>query len=295
MPTLLALAGAKGSPDHPFDGKDMWATIADGAPVAARGHPDQRRSVPRRRPQGRLEADQDRAAAGQDAAVQSRQGPGRDDRRRRRQSRDREGSEGAPDGLREGAEAEPVDQGAARLRRQSGQDGLRPGFRHRRRRRCRMSDRAAGEVIRQRRPYNRQEATVNDDAPKLSGDRDVGCLVMARRRYRRGRHCRQGCSAPRQRVSGGSGSTLPFRRFHRRASRGPALAGVEAVRRAEPNALKPDAPNVLIILLDDVGFGLPTLRRRDPHADADAPRRHEGIATTPSTPPRSARRPARRC
>ena len=32
MPTLLALAGAKGSPDHPFDGKDMWATIADGAP-----------------------------------------------------------------------------------------------------------------------------------------------------------------------------------------------------------------------------------------------------------------------
>ena len=23
MPTLLALAGAKGSPDHPFDGKDM--------------------------------------------------------------------------------------------------------------------------------------------------------------------------------------------------------------------------------------------------------------------------------
>ena len=32
MPTLLALAGAKGDPDHPFDGKDMWATIADGAP-----------------------------------------------------------------------------------------------------------------------------------------------------------------------------------------------------------------------------------------------------------------------
>ena len=32
MPTLLALAGAKGSPDHPFDGKDFWAVIADGAP-----------------------------------------------------------------------------------------------------------------------------------------------------------------------------------------------------------------------------------------------------------------------
>ncbi len=32
MPTLLALAGGKGSPDHPFDGKDMWKTLADGAP-----------------------------------------------------------------------------------------------------------------------------------------------------------------------------------------------------------------------------------------------------------------------
>ena len=32
MPTLLALAGAKGSPDHPFDGRDMWSTLAQGAP-----------------------------------------------------------------------------------------------------------------------------------------------------------------------------------------------------------------------------------------------------------------------
>jgi arylsulfatase A-like enzyme len=29
---LLALAGGKGSSDHPFDGKDMWKTISDGAP-----------------------------------------------------------------------------------------------------------------------------------------------------------------------------------------------------------------------------------------------------------------------
>ena len=26
MPTLLALAGAKGRPDHPFDGMDIWPT-----------------------------------------------------------------------------------------------------------------------------------------------------------------------------------------------------------------------------------------------------------------------------
>jgi arylsulfatase A-like enzyme len=32
MPTLLALAGGKGSPDHPFDGRDMWRTIAESFP-----------------------------------------------------------------------------------------------------------------------------------------------------------------------------------------------------------------------------------------------------------------------
>ncbi len=32
MPTLLDLAGAKGSPDHPFDGSDMWKTLSAGAP-----------------------------------------------------------------------------------------------------------------------------------------------------------------------------------------------------------------------------------------------------------------------
>ena len=32
MPTVLALAGAKGSPDHPFDGKNIWATLAESQP-----------------------------------------------------------------------------------------------------------------------------------------------------------------------------------------------------------------------------------------------------------------------
>ena len=34
MPTVLALAGAKGSPDHPFDGKDIWPVLANGQPSA---------------------------------------------------------------------------------------------------------------------------------------------------------------------------------------------------------------------------------------------------------------------
>jgi arylsulfatase A-like enzyme len=32
MPTLLAMAGGKGDPDHPFDGKDATATISEGKP-----------------------------------------------------------------------------------------------------------------------------------------------------------------------------------------------------------------------------------------------------------------------
>ena len=32
MPTVLALAGAKSNPDKPLDGKDIWATIAEGRP-----------------------------------------------------------------------------------------------------------------------------------------------------------------------------------------------------------------------------------------------------------------------
>lgn len=32
MPTVLALAGGKGSPDHPSGGKDIWPTLAEGKP-----------------------------------------------------------------------------------------------------------------------------------------------------------------------------------------------------------------------------------------------------------------------
>jgi arylsulfatase A-like enzyme len=32
MPTVLALSDAKASPDKPLDGKDIWATVAEGQP-----------------------------------------------------------------------------------------------------------------------------------------------------------------------------------------------------------------------------------------------------------------------
>lgn len=55
------------------------------------------------------------------------------------------------------------------------------------------------------------------------------------------------------------------------------------------------APNVLVILLDDVGFGASSVFG----GPIDTPRRSGwptvGCATTGSTPPRCARRPVRRC
>ena len=81
MPTVLALAGAKGSPDHPFDGKDM-ADHRRGQTVPARRYPDQRGGVPRSDPQGQLEAGQGRVAAGKDRAVRSLEGPRRAEQRR---------------------------------------------------------------------------------------------------------------------------------------------------------------------------------------------------------------------
>ena len=51
------------------------------------------------------------------------------------------------------------------------------------------------------------------------------------------------------------GSVLPFPRAPSASIAAPRLQDSKHVRRAEPSHLRKDAPNVLIILLDDVGFG----------------------------------------
>ena len=91
------------------------------------------------------------------------------------------------------------------------------------------------------------------------------------------------------------GSVLPFPPAPSASVAAPTLQDSKHQRRVETSHLPKDAPNILIILLDDVGFGLARhLWRRDPHADAErSPMR--ASATTPSTPRRSARRRARRC
>ena len=51
------------------------------------------------------------------------------------------------------------------------------------------------------------------------------------------------------------GSVLPFPRAPSASIAAPRLQDSKHVRRAEPNHLRKDAPNVLVILMDDVGFG----------------------------------------
>ena len=64
----------------------------------------------------------------------------------------------------------------------------------------------------------------------------------------------------------------------------------------EPLRPPEGAPNVLVILLDDVGFGASQRVRRAVHdADRRAAGRRRPAATPASTPPRCARRPGRRC
>ncbi len=54
-----------------------------------------------------------------------------------------------------------------------------------------------------------------------------------------------------------AGSILPFPPTPSASVAGPTLQTSKHKRRAEPDHLPDDSPNILIILLDDVGFGLP--------------------------------------
>ena len=53
------------------------------------------------------------------------------------------------------------------------------------------------------------------------------------------------------------GSELPFAPAPTASVAGPTLQESKHQRRVEPNHLRADAPNILIVLLDDVGFGVP--------------------------------------
>jgi hypothetical protein len=58
-------------------------------------------------------------------------------------------------------------------------------------------------------------------------------------------------------AAGADGSVLPFPPAPSASLAGPTLQESKHKRRVAANDLPKDAPNILIILLDDVGFGLP--------------------------------------
>ena len=62
-------------------------------------------------------------------------------------------------------------------------------------------------------------------------------------------------AGPATAAQAGDGSVLPFPPVPSASVAAPRLQDSRHKRRAQPQHLKPDAPNVLIILLDDVGFG----------------------------------------
>ena len=91
------------------------------------------------------------------------------------------------------------------------------------------------------------------------------------------------------------GSILPFPPVPSASIAKPRLQDSVHKRRAQPRHLKSDAPNVLIVLIDDVGFGQASTFGGEINTPTLSKLPIRGSATTLSTPPRSARRRAPRC
>ena len=75
-----------------------------------------------------------------------------------------------------------------------------------------------------------------------------------------------------------NGLVLPFPPVPTASTAGPTLQQSIHIRRAEPNHLPPNAPNILIVLLDDVGFGLPDTFGGEIHTPTLTRLADEGIA-----------------
>ncbi len=90
------------------------------------------------------------------------------------------------------------------------------------------------------------------------------------------------------------GSVLPFPPTPSASKAGPTLQGSTHKRRVEPKRLPKDAPNVLIVLIDDAGFGVPDTFGGFAHTPTLSKLRDEGISynrfhtTSICTPTRAA-------
>ena len=128
MPTLLALAGGKGSDSHPFDGKDMWPVLTGQQPSV---HDDVLINVEAVRGairKGNWKLFKMGHPAGQDRTLRPVQGPRRKGQRRRPASGDCEGSGSPPAQVCQRAEAEPVAGVPGAVPGGPGQDRPGPGL-----------------------------------------------------------------------------------------------------------------------------------------------------------------------
>ena len=98
-----------------------------------------------------------------------------------------------------------------------------------------------------------------------------------------------------QNAAAGDGSVLPFPRAPSASIAAPRLQDSKHVRRVEPSHLRKDAPNVLIILLDDVGFGQASTFGGEINTPTLSKLADQGISYNTFHTTRSARRRARRC
>ena len=76
----------------------------------------------------------------------------------------------------------------------------------------------------------------------------------------------------------GDGSVLPFPPTPSASVAGRTLQESKHQRRVEPNRLPKDAPNVLIVLIDDAGFGTPDTFGGFAHTPTLSKLRDEGIS-----------------
>ena len=81
-----------------------------------------------------------------------------------------------------------------------------------------------------------------------------------------------------QQVKDAVGSVLPFPPVPTASTAGPTLQESKHVRRAEANHLPADAPNILIVLLDDVGFGLADTLGGEVHTPTLSRLANEGVS-----------------
>ena len=81
-----------------------------------------------------------------------------------------------------------------------------------------------------------------------------------------------------QQVKDAVGSVLPFPAVPTASTAGPTLQESKHARRAEPNHLPPDEPNILIVLLDDVGFGLADTLGGEVHTPTLTRLANDGVA-----------------